>query len=258
MIWDFSTLLFVATMVSGIIWLIDVKFFKKNRLQKNPNTKEPVLVDYARSFFPILLIVFLLRSFLVEPYRIPSGSMKPTLLIGDFILVNKFTYGIRLPVINKKIFDLQEPARGDVMVFRFPPEPKINFIKRVIGLPGDHIIYKNKQLFINGELIPKEFPRVEMLSTPDDRAYRVQRFTEQLPDAAHDVYEHFGAGKEVDVTVPQGHYFVMGDNRDESDDSRFWGFVPEENIIGRAFALWMSWDSIEYNVRFARIGTTIK
>jgi signal peptidase I len=257
MIWDFSGLLLAATLVCGAIWLIDAKFFKARRLKKNANAKEPMWVDYARSFFPILLFVFVLRSFVIEPYRIPSGSMEPTLLIGDFILVNKFTYGIRFPVIDKKLIAISEPERGDVMVFRFPPEPKINFIKRVIGLPGDHVVYKNKQLFINGKLITKEFPRIEIQAAPDGGQYRVRRFTEILPAATHDIYENFVTGKDADVVVPEGHYFVLGDNRDGSDDSRFWGLVPEKNIVGKAVALWMSWDNVEYNVRFSRIGTLI-
>lgn len=257
MIWDFSALLFFAMIISGMIWLIDTKFFKKTRLQKNPNAKDPMWVDYARSFFPILIFVFMLRAFIIEPYRIPSGSMKPTLLVGDFIVVNKFTYGIRLPIINKKIVALNEPARGDVMVFRFPPDPKVNFIKRVIGLPGDNIVYQNKQLFVNGQLIPKTLVETELQTTSEADTYSMRRFMEALPDASHDIYERLTPGQEAVVTVPAGHYFMMGDNRDESDDSRFWGFVPEENIIGKAFGVWMSWDSQAYRVRVSRIGNTI-
>lgn len=258
MIWDFSALLFFAIILSGVIWLIDAQFFKKARLAKHPHAKEPLIVDYARSFFPILIFVFLLRSFLIEPYRIPSGSMKPTLLVGDFIVVNKFTYGIRLPILNTKVVDFNEPERGDVMVFRFPPDPKINFIKRVIGLPGDKIIYQNKQLFINGELVPKTLLQTETQISAEGDTYPMQRFLEEMPNAPHDIYEHIGPGQSISLTVPDGHYFVMGDNRDESDDSRFWGFVPEANIIGKAFGLWMSWDSEDYRPRFSRIGSSIK
>ena len=258
MIWDFSAILFFATLISGLLWWLDAKCFKPKRLSKNPNAKEPIWAEYARSFFPILLFVFLLRSFLVEPYRIPSGSMKPTLLVGDFILVNKFTYGIRLPILDKEIVTMNKPDRGDVMVFRFPPEPKINFIKRVIGLPGDKIIYKNKQLFVNGELISKTDSQVVNLTGHDGQSYRVREYTETLPPISHKIYEHLTPGKDAEVIVPEGHYFVMGDNRDESDDSRFWGFVPDENIIGKAFALWMSWDAEDFSVRFDRIGTAIK
>ncbi len=257
MIWDFSALLFFGTIISGVLWFIDAKFLKKPRLAKDPQAKDPIWADYARSFFPILLFVFLLRSFIVEPYRIPSGSMEPTLLVGDFIVVNKFTYGIRLPILNKKVVTFNEPARGDVMVFRFPPDPKVNFIKRVIGLPGDKIVYQNKQLFINGQLVPKTFLESTM-NASDGQLYRVERFEEKLSDGTFDIYEHMIPGQTVTVTVPEGHYFVMGDNRDASDDSRFWGFVPEENIIGRAFALWMSWDKDEHHIRFSRIGNTIK
>lgn len=258
MIWDFSALLFFATTLSGVIWLIDSKFFKQKRLEINSGAKDPVLVDYSRSFFPILLFVFLLRSFLVEPYRIPSGSMEPTLLVGDFIVVNKFTYGIRLPVMNKKVITINEPKLGDVMVFRYPPDPKVNFIKRVIGLPGDKIVYQNKQLFINGKHITKKLLQTETHVSDENETYPMRLYLEELPEAPHDIYEHLGPGQSVSLTVPDGHYFVMGDNRDESDDSRFWGFVPEQNIIGKAFGLWMSWDAENYRVRFERIGNTIQ
>ncbi|MGA2654457.1 MAG: signal peptidase I [Gammaproteobacteria bacterium] len=257
MIWDFSAILFFATLASGVIWLIDTKFYKQKRLAGNPSAKEPMIVDYSRSFFPILLFVFLLRSFLVEPYRIPSGSMEPTLLVGDFIVVNKFTYGIRLPILNKKVIAINEPKLGDVMVFRYPPDPKVNFIKRVIGLPGDKIVYQNKELFINGQHVKKELLGTETHISDNNETYAMRLYLEKLPNANHDIYEHVGPGQGVSLTVPPGHYFVMGDNRDESDDSRFWGFVPEENIIGRAFGLWMSWDADNYRVRFDRIGNTI-
>lgn len=253
---DFSLLLVVAVAVTGLVWLLDVIWWRRHRRTRlataeagaggalEPKArkklvKEPWFVDYARSFFPVLLIVLLLRSFLVEPFQIPSGSMRPTLEVGDFILVNKFTYGLRLPVLHTEIVDFGEPERGDVMVFRFPEEPSINFIKRVIGLPGDHIRYEDKQLYVNGEPVPKELVDATPFSAPGESL-----FEEQLDGRKHTIYNNpRDPGPQVrELVVPEGHYFMMGDNRDHSNDSRYWGFVPESNIVGRAFAVWMHWD----------------
>lgn len=253
---DFSLLLVVAVAVTGLIWLLDVIWWRRKRQAKLATAqtgtgetldaatskklaKEPWLVDYARSFFPVLLVVLLLRSFLVEPFQIPSGSMRPTLEVGDFILVNKFTYGLRLPVAHTEIVDFGEPERGDVMVFRFPNEPSVNFIKRVIGLPGDRIRYEDKQLYINGEPVPKEQAAEPPASAPGELL-----FVEQLGDRRHSIYNNPASpGPQVrELVVPAGHYFMVGDNRDHSNDSRYWGFVPEENIVGKAFAVWMHWD----------------
>ncbi len=253
---DFSLLLVVAVAITGLVWLLDVVWWRRNRQAKVETAeagagstldastryklgKEPWAVDYARSFFPVLLVVLLLRSFLVEPFQIPSGSMRPTLEVGDFILVNKFTYGLRLPVINTEVVDFGEPERGDVMVFRFPQEPSVNFIKRVIGLPGDRIRYEGKQLYINGEPVTKE-----LVNANPDTAPGEMEFDELLGDAAHVIYNNpRDPGPQVrELTVPKGHYFMMGDNRDHSNDSRYWGFVPEDNIVGKAFAVWMHWD----------------
>ncbi len=218
----------------------------------------PAWLEFPASFFPVIAVVFGLRSFVVEPFKIPSGSMIPTLLIGDFILVNKYSYGIRLPVINKKIIDVGEPHRGDVMVFRYPVDPSLDYIKRVIGVPGDKISYKNKRLSINGVLLP-ETPTADYLHR--DRAVYSKQFIETIDGRQHRIlldedrenyinpivpFAHVenclynNAG--VECTVPAGSYFMMGDNRDNSEDSRYWGFVPEENIVGRAFGIWMSWD----------------
>lgn len=206
----------------------------------------------------MLLIVLLLRSFLVEPFRIPSGSMKPTLLVGDFILVNKFTYGIRLPVVGTKIIDWSAPKRGDVMVFKYPVNPQEYFIKRVIGLPGDTIEYKNKTLYINGELIEKQLIDKKHIIDEYDEKFMVNHWREQLPGLDHEVYERLSTGRDViGVKVPLNHYFMMGDNRDDSDDSRIWGFVPESDIVGQAFAIWLSWDGQETRVRWGRMGTAI-
>lgn len=254
---NFPLLLVVLVAVTGVVTLLDRLKLAPARRQKAMNvmanngqadvdeaviselTKEPGWVETSRSVFPVLLVVLVLRSFLYEPFQIPSGSMKPTLQIGDFILVNKFEYGIRLPVIDTKIIGINEPQRGDVMVFREPRNPSINFIKRVVGLPGDHIRYQDKDLLVNGEALDKQF---------------IARFTQQgvpyrVMEETHG--EHVYTTRE-DMTfpdprtqrewvVPEGHYFVMGDNRDHSNDSRYWGFVPQENIVGKAVAIWMHW-----------------
>ncbi|SDI78759.1 signal peptidase I [Billgrantia gudaonensis] len=253
---DFSLLLVVAVAVTGVIWGLDLVWWRPARQRRLDSAgvgtteglgeaarekalKEPWPVDYARSFFPVLLVVLLLRSFLVEPFQIPSGSMRPTLEVGDFILVNKFAYGLRLPVVNTEIIEIGEPERGDVMVFRFPEEPSVNFIKRVVGLPGDVVRYEEKQLFINGEPVAKELLDAAPAGEPGEWLLE-----EQLGEVSHRIYNNpRDPGPRVrEVEVPEGHYFTMGDNRDHSNDSRYWGFVPEENIVGRAFAVWMHWD----------------
>ncbi|MCW4152839.1 signal peptidase I [Halomonas sp. 18H] len=254
---DFALLLVIAVAVTGVIWLLDAIWWRPARRQRlaasaesgeldektieerEKALKDPWPVDYARSFFPVLLVVLLLRSFLVEPFQIPSGSMRPTLAVGDFILVNKFTYGLRLPVLNTKVVELGEPERGDVMVFRFPKETGVNFIKRVVGLPGDRIRYEGKQLFVNGDAVPKE-----LLETAPQGAPQELLLQEQLGEVAHQIYNNpEDPGPQMrGVEVPEGHYFVMGDNRDHSNDSRYWGFVPEENVVGEAFAVWMHWN----------------
>jgi signal peptidase I len=194
-------------------------------------------VDYARSFFPVLLLVVIVRSFLFEPFRIPSGSMLPTLLIGDFIFVNKFVYGLRLPVLHTRIVEIESPERGDVMVFRLPSDTRVNYIKRVVGLPGDTVVYRNRRLWINGEAVP-----IELVGGPTRSG---QLAVEQLGDARHEVLlEPFRPSREGRFVVPPGHYFLMGDNRDNSQDSRYpqVGFVPARNIVGKAVRIWLSWD----------------
>ncbi|WP_280566898.1 signal peptidase I [Chromohalobacter sp. 296-RDG] len=254
---DFSLLLVLAVAITGIVWLVDIVWWRRTRrarLEKAESQveggldtatrdklgKEPWAVDYARSFFPVLLIVLVLRSFVVEPFQIPSGSMRPTLKVGDFILVNKFTYGLRLPVINTKVVDVGEPERGDVMVFRFPDDPSVDFIKRVVGLPGDRIRYEDKQLYVNGKPVGKSLTDSDLEIAPGERLLE-----EQLDGVAHAIYNNpDDPGPHMrEVVVPEGQYFMMGDNRDHSNDSRYWGFVPEENIVGKAFAVWMHWDS---------------
>ncbi|MES2663283.1 MAG: signal peptidase I [Pseudomonadota bacterium] len=196
--------------------------------------KEPAWIEYPKAFFPVLLVVLCLRSFLVEPFTIPTGSMMPTLIAGDFVLVNKFTYGLRLPLGGIKILDVSDPQRGDVMVFKFPESPSTNFIKRVIGLPGDVIEYRDKQLIINGEIISRQL----LAQIPEQN---ITEFLENLDGVEHKIWIE-GRNQFLNQTtwrVPDNHYFVMGDNRDSSHDSRFWGFVPEHYIVGKAFAIWM-------------------
>ncbi len=259
MIWDFATILTLLVALSGVIWAGDSLLFARQRAARAGLGREPdlpVLVDYARSFFPIFVIVLLLRSFLVEPFRIPSGSMMPTLLIGDFILVNKFAYGIRLPVINEKIIDIGSPQRGDVTVFRYPLDPATPFIKRVIGLPGDRIRYQDKKVFVNGteiEQVPKG-TFVGVRSGVQQTGALV--FEEQLEEVRHDILVNpRGRPLDGEFEVPAGHYFVLGDNRDNSRDSRFWGYVPDENLVGKAFYIWLNWDQ---GPDLSRIGTTIR
>lgn len=255
---NFELILFYAVVVTGIICLLDILFFARKRKQKN-NTKLPILIDYARAFFPILLIVFLLRSFLFEPFRIPSGSLEPTLLMGDFILVNKFDYGVRLPVIHYKLFGKSEPKRGDIIVFRWPPDTSYDFIKRVIGIPGDRISYINKELYVNGEKIPQEFLSNTVAKSESGEEWNATEKEENLLGIKHKIYvDDLDPSHDFkDRVVPAGNYFVMGDNRDKSADSRYWGFVPDQNIIGKAVLVWMSWNSDKTRVRFNRIGRVI-
>ena len=250
---SFALFLLLLLVLTGVVCLIDLVWLRKRRAKE---VKEPWWVEYSVSFFPVILIVFLLRSFLFEPFKIPSGSMIPTLLIGDFILVNKFTYGIRLPVINKKVVELGTPERGDVMVFRYPDDPSLDYIKRVVGLPGDRIAYHGKRLSINGQPVPAR-QIDDYLSR--ERMQFSRRFVETLGGRDHEILieedapAFMGQGRSfpysgncnyntsgLTCTVPPGHYFVMGDNRDNSSDSRVWGFVPDGNVVGKAFFIWLN------------------
>ena len=278
---DFALLLVVLTGVTGVIWLLDHLFLaggRKARAQALEQAegsdaerqqraqealREPILVEYARSFFPVILIVLLFRSFLAEPFKIPSGSMMPTLLVGDFILVNKFAYGLRLPVLGTKLVSIGEPKRGDVFVFRYPnPEhdPRkegLDYIKRVIGLPGDEITYRNKTLYVNGKEVPQADVGPFVGSGNEARRMAgAEIHEEMLPEVEHQILQSsmLLPGREGSWRVPAGQYFAMGDNRDNSEDSRYWGFVPEQNVIGKAFVIWMNWDG---GVDFKRIGSLI-
>lgn len=263
---NFSLLLVVLTLFSGLIWLIDSLFFRQRRQdravqEKGSKVREPVVVEYSRSLFPVLLIVLLFRSFLFEPFKIPSGSMIPTLLIGDFILVNKYVYGLRLPVLNKKVISVGEPKRGDVIVFRYPVDTSVSFIKRLVGLPGDTISYRDKNLYVNGELVSHEelgryTSQDVKCATPRRDAVR---YSETLGSVTHDILIHESSGsRDGQWVVPDGHYFVMGDNRDRSNDSREWGFVPEENLMGRAVGIWLNFDMNKGCGDLSRVGDGIE
>ena len=266
---DLPTFLVAATALSGLIWLLDALLFApRRRRRQGDSAREPLLVDYARSFFPIFLIVLLIRSFLVEPFRIPSGSMMPSLLVGDFILVNKFAYGLRLPVTDTKILEIGEPQRGDVVVFRFPLDKSTDYIKRLVGVPGDRIAYRNKVLYINGE--PMKYRNDGIYEGEGTGARETGSIlaTENLVGVEHPILANPRVGDfgfnctvlaEGEVTVPEGKYFAMGDNRDNSNDSRCWGFVPEDHLVGKAFAIWMNWDSQRegFPIAWERIGESI-
>lgn len=260
---DFAAVLVAATAVTGAIWAYDSLVLaprRRGKLDKEGATPaEPLVVEYAKAFFPVILIVLLLRSFLVEPFRIPSGSMMPTLLDGDFILVNKFTYGIRLPVINKKIITLNTPQRGDVAVFRYPKNPSIDYIKRVVGLPGDIISYRNKTIYVNGTPMEQELLNSYLGEGTAMSMTGASLRLEHLGEVDHQILVRGEQpARDGEYRVPQGHYFVMGDNRDNSNDSRYWGTVPEENLVGKAFFIWMNLDGVDNTIKWRRLGSSIQ
>ena len=254
---NFELLLVSLTAISGLIFLADY-FYKKDG--KNHLKKRSFLVEQAISFFPIFLIVLIFRSFIFEPFRIPSSSMMPTLLIGDFILVNKYEYGLRLPVLYNKFIDINDPKRGDVVVFRYPENPKIPYIKRIIGLPGDKIAYYDKTLYINNILVEQTTSGPYAPYGSGLTMLGSLLISEDLGNIEHEILIDPDRNSLDFVTeVPDSNYLVLGDNRDNSKDSRYWGFVPEENLLGRAFLIWMNWDSESKEVvNFRRIGKFIK
>jgi len=274
---NFALILFLATLVTGAVALADRLVFAKRR---PAGAREPWWIEYPKSFFPVLLIVFLLRSFLAEPFKIPSSSMRPTLEVGDFILVNKFGYGIRLPILEKKIIPVADPQRGDVVVFRYPVNPSQDFIKRVVGVGGDEVVYRDKRLTVNGKPLPQapdgvysyvenlRFETTDRLLERADTGAGTKEYTIAQNPQAQPVYPQnvrpFPDRRNCDYNdrgfvcrVPPGHYFMMGDNRDNSDDSRYWGFVPDDHIRGRAFFVWFNWDDIA-SLAFKRIGSGIR
>ncbi len=269
---DFALIMFLLLVVTGGIWLLDQFVLKARRAINASKPGEPWWVEYAKSFFPVILAVFMLRSFLVEPFKIPSGSMIPTLQVGDFILVNKFTYGIRLPIISQKIIQINNPERGDVMVFHYPANPSVDYIKRVVGLPGDLVTYRGKQVLINGVVQEqKSEGEYNYLDNNSLSFVNTKRYSENLGGHLHPILQNPEAPglhsasvadfpqrdqcsysfDEMRCTVPAGHYFMMGDNRDNSRDSRYWGFVPDKLIVGKAFFIWMNFGDLK------RIGLTI-
>ncbi len=256
---NLEVILVSLTLLSGLILLF--YFLKGNRV--DDGEREPLLLDYSKSFFPILLIVIFMRSFVAEPFRIPSGSMIPTLEIGDFVLVKKYAYGVKLPIVHYKLFDVDTPSRGDVVVFRYPPDPKINYIKRLVGLPGDVVEWTtDKKLIINGKKVIYKNMGKYQTANRSGQTIAVDKLAETLPNTNgdHELIIFPGLSRAGKWTVPEGNYFMMGDNRDNSSDSRFWNFVPEKNLVGKASLIWMHWDWSDGGDGFkpSRIGTSIK
>jgi signal peptidase I len=256
---DIGFWLTLAVLVCGSIWLVD----RFSKLRDKAPARVTEAVEFSNSLLPVFVIVLVVRSFIVEPFTIPSGSMLPTLKVHDFILVNRFAYGLRLPVTNTRIIPVSEPERGDVMVFRFPRDRSLNFIKRVVGLPGDRVAVRSDRVYINGEQVPVDLRSEQITGRVQEKV-----FVEQLGDKAHlmrqeaPINPYTGKpvprGKDGEWQVPQGHYFVMGDNRDNSNDSRFWGFVPDELVLGKAFLIWMHWESLFSLPEFDRNGAIDK
>ena len=271
---NFELILVLATLVSGLIWLIDRLAFRPRRLarlgaearqlgqeagidSKAANDSEPLLVDYAKSLFPILLVVLVIRSFLFEPFRIPSGSMMPTLLVGDFIVVNKFSYGLRLPVVDAKVVPIGEPERGDVVVFRYPKQPDVDYIKRVVGLPGDTVRVEGHRIWINGHEMALD-PQGRYPGDENLKHAGTTMALEDLDGHKHQVLlDDGGYLRSGEWRVPEDEYFVMGDNRNHSNDSRFWGTVPESNLVGKAVMIWLHWNWQDGGFDAGRIGRSI-
>lgn len=245
----FALILMIATAITGLIYLFDL-FFKFTN-QKN-NLVLLKIIKVAKEFFPILLLVFVIRTFIIEPFKIPSGSMMPTLIAGDFIAVNKFSYGLRLPVFNKLIFETGSPQRGDVFVFHYPEDPSIDYIKRVIGLPGDTIRYENKKLYVNDIKLSQTYTDIYKYTLKQNLEISAKEFVEGNGAYSHSILIHDIPSDNSEFVVPEGHYFAMGDNRDNSSDSRVWGFVPDELLVGKAFVIWLNFSQPN------RIGNWIK
>ncbi|PHQ78995.1 MAG: signal peptidase I [Coxiella sp. (in: Bacteria)] len=257
----------IAVLASGVIAFFDILFLRRKR--KKAGLKDPSLIEYCRSFFPVLLLVWVIRSFLIQPYKVPTGSLEPTVMPGDFIAVNQFAYGIKFPIGNYKMISTGEPKRGDIVLFHYPPNPKVIYVKRLIGEPGDKISYTNKVLTINGKVQTQKYLGHDYdYGNGPGQTQPVDLYEEKLGGAWHKIfrrpYSTDGTFKlesdskgDFSYTVPKGHYFMMGDNRDNSADSRYFGAVPERNIIGKAFGVWMSWDPVHHKVRWNRIGNSL-
>ncbi len=257
---DFPFILTMLVLVTGLIALVDVLFLAKKRVRDG--TKVPSIVDFSRAFFPALLLVWIIRSFIIQPYRVPTGSLEPTVLPGDFIAVKQYSYGLRLPIVHLKMAQVGEPKRGDIALFHYPVDTSKLFVKRVIGLPGDHIVYKDKVLTINGKPMVQNYIG-KAIDIEQDGTSVVDKKIENLDGIKHYIFVKPEASDlmdndSIDITVPKNHYFMMGDNRDDSSDSRTWGTVPEAFLIGKAFGIWMSWDSLVHNIRWNRIGKAVK
>ncbi|MDX1347082.1 MAG: signal peptidase I [Thiomicrorhabdus chilensis] len=255
---SFELILVIVTAVTGVIAYVDRLVWRPKREKALATEKEPILIEYARSLFPVFLVVLILRSFVIEPFRIPSGSMYPTLEIGDFIAVSKFSYGIKLPVTQTKIIPVGEPERGDVVVFSYPKDPEVDYIKRIVGLPGDKISYIGRVVFVNDKPIGQQVKGV-YLGNDSGAVMNGADLVSETMDNGHRydiLLDMDKISRDMDtITVPEGHYFVMGDNRDHSNDSRFWGFVPERNLKGKAFGIWMNWDN---GIHLNRLGKGIE
>lgn len=260
---DFPLILFSVVVFSGIVVLCDFIFCLINHEPFLEKKKRHCVIEYSRAFFPVLLLVFCIRSFLFQPYRVPTGSLEPTVMPGDFIFVNQYHYGVRFPIWDKKLFSVGTPARGQIALFYYPVDHAFTFVKRVIGLPGDHISYINKVLYINGKKQPQQFLQNVTRLNDFGQLTTYQEYQEDLNGVKHDIFVRSDASSHnfYNVVVPPHEYFMMGDNRDESDDSRFWGFVPDQTFIGHALLIWMSWDAnaahwYDY-IRWNRIGNKL-
>lgn len=254
---DFAVLLTLLTVLTGIGWALDVFWLARRRRNLIGGGKPTWIIEFSRSFFPVIAAVLVLRSFVAEPFRIPSGSMIPTLLVGDFILVNKFAYGLRDPVFHHEFVHGDRPGHGDIVVFRWPNDPSVDFIKRIVGLPGDRIAYRDKVLYVNGEAQAQTADGVYAAPRlPGGTAYRLTEAMDAHPH--HIIVNPNEPARDFEMVVPPGEYFAMGDNRDGSFDSRGWGTVPERNLVGKAFFVWMSWDGERMRPNVSRIGTSIR